>query len=210
MPKASTTQKSSASRTAPYQLRSTTSTTATSMAAAVASPLITTPAWDHVSQHAWAVSNQSPYTHYQPQMIIPNSYHTIPPAHSVAPAVQMVHNITQDLGLGGHVSASAPWTAEMDELLIDNHKRMKWDQIAEKLFNNSKTGNACRKRFARVLAERKEPARWDQHRVHKVVSAYNQRGIREKTWKCLADATGEKWEDVERLVSRALSVVPPW
>lgn len=160
--------------------------------------------YQHLPQHTWANSNQAPYTHYQSQMILSDSYHTIPPTQSVAPAVQMVHNLTQDLGLGSHLSTSAPWTVEMDELLIDNHKRMKWDQIAEKLFNNAKTGNACRKRFARVLAERKEPARWDRQRVHKVVSAYNRRGVREKMWKPLADITGEKWEDIERLVSTEL------
>lgn len=89
----------------------------------------------------------------------------------------------------------------MDEILIENHRRLKWDQIAEKFFGNTKTGNACRKRHARVISERQEPSRWDPERANKVTKAYNREGMRERMWKPLADATNEKWQDVEKLVS---------
>lgn len=93
----------------------------------------------------------------------------------------------------------------MDDILVENHRKYKWDQIAEKFFHNTKTGNACRKRHARVIMERKEPSRWDHDRVQKVMNAYKEEGMRERMWRPLAEATGERWQDVERLVSMSAS-----
>ena len=92
----------------------------------------------------------------------------------------------------------------MDDILIEHHGRLKWEQIAEKLnlmFVGNKTGNACRKRYARLVLERKDPSKWDPEKVARVVNAYNREGMRERIWSPLAEAVGEDWQNVERLVS---------
>jgi len=171
--------------------------------------------WDPLpQQHQGYLSTahqHQQYDHYQRQMNF-QDYSNIPTALSAAPAVQHVQTPMLSLShshshSGSSNASGGPWTAEMDEILIDNHKRMKWDQIAERYFNNSKTGNACRKRYARVVSERKEPSKWAPERVQRVIQAYKRGTTRERMWRPLAEELGESWEHVEKLVGRNLIAV---
>lgn len=158
----------------------------------------------HPQHQPYAIDwqQQQQYDRYQQDVMLAQSGPMATPLSGALP-VQRVQAASAPMG-SSHAhsnSGSGPWTAEMDEILIENHRRLKWDQIAERFFGNTKTGNACRKRHARVIMERKEPARWDQERVQKVINAYNRDDMRERMWKPLAEATNERWQDVERLVS---------
>lgn len=204
MPKRAT-ARSATRRPAPYQLRSISTSQPSRMAVAV-SPMVS---WDSMpsQHHGYLSAQQQPHYEHYAQPVLMQEYQPIPTTISAAPPVQHVRApIYTDQHVHTHFSStsnagSGPWTAEMDEILIDNHRRMKWDQIAEKFFNNTKTGNACRKRYARVISERKEPSRWAPERVQKVIEAYKRGNTRERMWKMLADEVGESWEHVERLVS---------
>lgn len=217
MPKRATTRQTT-QRAAPYQLRSVSNTSQANNMAVVVSPMVPL-AWatmppQHRHSHSHTHSHsqhqqysiqdwqqQQQYPQYQQEVMLAQNAAMVTP-YSGAPPVQQVQASSIPVGTShSHSnSGSGPWTAEMDEILIENHRRLKWDQIAERFFNNTKTGNACRKRHARVIMERKEPARWDQERVQKVINAYNRESMREKMWKPLAEATNERWQDVERLV----------
>lgn len=209
MPKRASTRPTT-QRTAPYQLRSVSTVSQANDMAVAVSPMVSMPwnpmhqAHHHQHQHQpYAIDwqQQQQYNQYQQDVML--APHTaMPTPLSGAPPVQQVQASSIPVGSShSHSnSGSGPWTAEMDEILIEHHRRLKWDQIAERFFGNTKTGNACRKRHARVIMERKEPARWDQERVQKVINAYNRESMREKMWKPLADATNERWQDVERLV----------
>jgi hypothetical protein len=211
MPKRATTR-STIQRAAPYQLRSVSTTSQPNNMAVAVSPMVSLP-WSqmhpqhhhhHHHQHQqysidW--QQQQQYNQYQQDVILVQNA-ALPTPLSGAPPVQQVQAPSIPVGSShSHSnSGSGPWTSEMDEILLEHHRRLKWDQIAERFFGNTKTGNACRKRHARVIMERKEPARWDQERVQKVINAYNRESMREKMWKPLAEATNERWQDVERLV----------
>lgn len=209
MPKRATTR-STTQRAAPYQLRSVSNVSNVSQAgnmAVAVSPM--GPMWNPMhshQQHAqypldWQQPSQ--YGQYQQhEMMLPQSS-SIGPHISGAPAVQQVqiHPGPVRSSHSHSNSSGGPWTQAMDDILVENHRKYKWDQIAEKFFHNTKTGNACRKRHARVIMERKEPSRWDHDRVQKVMNAYKEEGMRERMWRPLAEATGERWQDVERLVS---------
>lgn len=207
MPKRATTRLTTR-RPAPYQLRSISGASQSNTMAVAVSPMVS---WDPLSQQQHqgylSAQQQQQYDHYQ-QHVMLQDYSAMPTPLSAAPAVQHVqtpiipvshshsHSHSNSSNTGG-----GPWTAEMDEILIDNHRRMKWDQIAERFFNNTKTGNACRKRYARVVSERKEPSKWAPERVQRVIDAYKRGNMRERMWKPLAEELGESWEHVEKLVS---------
>lgn len=95
-----------------------------------------------------------------------------------------------------------PWTAEMDSTLIDAHARgLRWEQISAQHFPQ-KSANACRKRFGRAKEERRATG-WDDNRIMKVINAYNKDGFREHFWGLLARETGERWQDLEKVVSKS-------
>ncbi|KAK2806313.1 hypothetical protein FQN51_007354 [Onygenales sp. PD_10] len=101
-------------------------------------------------------------------------------------------------------SQSGPWSAHDDEVLLSARAQgLGWNQIQRENFQ-IKTPNACRKRFERLVQKRKG-AEWEGERVEKVAKVYSQ--MRSDIWRPLAEATGESWEDVERLVGCTLS--PP-
>lgn len=211
MPKR-TTVRSTTQRAAPYQLRSVSTTSQTHNMAVAVSPMVSLPWTPMYPQHHHSHSQHQQYSiqdwqqqqqfhQHQQEMMLAQSA-AMPTPLSGAPPVQQVQapSLPVRSSHSHSNSGGGPWTVEMDEILIEHHRRLKWDQIAERFFNNTKTGNACRKRHARVIMERKEPARWDQERVQKVINAYNRESMREKMWKPLAEATNERWQDVERLV----------
>jgi len=202
MPRATrSSAKSTTQRQAPYHTRTiSTSGQASNMAVAV-SPMVSVPMWDQNNQYYSGAQEAQPYDLYQ-QATMHNHYASIPTPYAGAPPVQHVRAPSLPV-TSSHTNnnGNGPWTADMDESLIDGHaRRLKWDQIAEQCFRNAKTGNACRKRYARVKQERAEPARWSPERIQKVIAAYNRDGAREKMWKRLAEDVGEKWQDVERCV----------
>ncbi|PGH17139.1 hypothetical protein AJ79_01277 [Helicocarpus griseus UAMH5409] len=93
-------------------------------------------------------------------------------------------------------SQSGPWSPHDDQVLmaarLQGHG---WNQIQKENFQN-KSPNACRKRWERLLAKR-QGSKWEDDRVEKVTRYYNQ--MRSDIWRPLAEATGESWEDVEKL-----------
>jgi hypothetical protein len=74
---------------------------------------------------------------------------------------------------------------------------MAWAAIQDKYFP-SKTGNACRKRYERLMHKRKGND-WDEDRTGRLAVAY--KDMREQTWSPLAERLGERWEHVEKAVS---------
>lgn len=61
----------------------------------------------------------------------------------------------------------------------------------------SKSANACRKRYERLVAKRRG-SDWNDERVDRVAAQYME--LREQTWRPLAEAVGEDWREIEKLV----------
>ena len=79
-----------------------------------------------------------------------------------------------------------------------------WNEIHQRHFP-LKSGNACRKRHERLI-QKLRTTNWDDGRIRKVMTAYNNPGIREQFWTELANRVGEdRWEDVERVVCETVS-----
>lgn len=98
---------------------------------------------------------------------------------------------------GVPTTASNFWTNQKDRLLVESRNSgAHWDAIAVKHFP-SKTGNACRKRFERLL-QRKKASEWDGPRFENLASEYFAR--RKDMWLPLAHALGERWQVVEAKV----------
>lgn len=93
---------------------------------------------------------------------------------------------------------TGPWNADDDEVLVRARAAgLGWGQIHEQHFP-SKTANACRKRYERLMMKRKGND-WDEARVERLATAY--RDMREKIWKPLAVQLDEPhWEYVEKAV----------
>jgi hypothetical protein len=95
-------------------------------------------------------------------------------------------------------SDSWAWSRNDDDILINARSRcLGWAQIQREHFPLI-TPNACRKRYERLVAKRRGP-HWDHEKSEKLSREYSL--LREQTWKPLADAVGEEWEDVEKAVS---------
>ncbi|KAL2218606.1 hypothetical protein M432DRAFT_590676 [Thermoascus aurantiacus ATCC 26904] len=91
---------------------------------------------------------------------------------------------------------SVPWPSRDDNLLIAARLQgLGWGQIQKEHFP-TKTPNACRKRYERLIAKRRG-SDWDSERFERLGIRY--RELREQTWRPLADAVGEKWQDVEKI-----------
>lgn len=187
-------------RRTPYPSRSVSTTGQSNTMAIAVSPMVPVPMWGHSPQYYLDEQQQQAYGHYQ-QATMHNHYTAMPTPLSGAPPVQHVRASSLPVASSqANNNGNGPWTPEMDDILVEMAGRLKWDQIAEQFFRGTKTGNACRKRFARLKVERAEPARWDPVRIQKVITAYNREGVRERMWRSLAEELGEKWQDVERCV----------
>lgn len=104
------------------------------------------------------------------------------------------------LGAPGTASnnCSTSWSTHDDNILMNARARSHgWSQIQKENFP-LKTPNACRKRYERLVAKKRGPD-WDHEKLEKLSKEYCQ--LREQTWQPLADAMGEKWQDVEKAVS---------
>jgi Myb-like DNA-binding domain len=104
----------------------------------------------------------------------------------------------------GHPGQSAPWTTEEDSTLIDaKSSGMGWNEIHQKCFP-TKSGNACRKRHERLMIKLRTTD-WDHNRIQRVMMEYNRPHMREDFWGRIANAVGERWEDVEKVVCQQYS-----
>jgi hypothetical protein len=122
-----------------------------------------------------------------------------PPSLSISTTVRMPPNtrsmLRTPVTAGG---ASTSWSGHDDTILLNARSRsLGWREIQRENFPQ-KTPNACRKRYERLVAKRRGPD-WDHEKFEKLCREYCQR--REQTWKPLADAVGEPWEDIEKAVS---------
>jgi len=90
------------------------------------------------------------------------------------------------------------WTADDDKALIQARARgQNWADLQRTHFP-SKTANACRKRYER-LVERRGIHDYSGRRLEMVAGEYM--NMRREIWSGLADRVGMKWEVVEALVS---------
>ncbi|EED17000.1 hypothetical protein TSTA_020570 [Talaromyces stipitatus ATCC 10500] len=90
---------------------------------------------------------------------------------------------------------SSSWSYHDDTVLISARAGGQgWSQIQREHFPN-KTANACRKRHERLVAKRRG-TEWNQEMLEKLSTEYSRR--REQIWQPLANAIGEKWQDVEK------------
>lgn len=90
------------------------------------------------------------------------------------------------------------WTADDDRTLIQARTRgQNWADLQRTHFP-SKTANACRKRYER-LVERRGIHDYGGRRLEMVAGEYM--NLRRAIWSGLAERVGMKWEVVEALVS---------
>ena len=94
-------------------------------------------------------------------------------------------------------SHASNWSYHDDNVLISARARnLGWSQIHKEHFPH-KSANACRKRHERLVAKRRG-TEWNQEMLEKLSTEYIRR--REQIWQPLANAIGEKWQDVEKAV----------
>ena len=74
---------------------------------------------------------------------------------------------------------------------------LSWAEVAKNHFPD-KSGNACRKRFERLM-EKHRGEEWEGEKLEMLATEY--REIRADMWQMLANRVGEKWETVEVKVS---------
>ena len=77
---------------------------------------------------------------------------------------------------------------------------LRWALIAQRCFPD-KTGNACRKRYERLMEKNREE-QWEGGKIETLASEYLE--IRQEMWQRLANRVGENWETVEAKVSMLL------
>jgi hypothetical protein len=96
------------------------------------------------------------------------------------------------------------WTAEDDRTLIQARTRgQNWADLQRTHFP-TKTANACRKRYER-LVERRGIHDYSGRRLEMVANEYM--NMRKEIWSPLADRLGMKWEVVEALVGPCLGIL---
>jgi hypothetical protein len=99
------------------------------------------------------------------------------------------------------------WTADDDKTLIQARTRgQNWADLQRTHFP-TKTANACRKRYER-LVERRGIHDYSGRRLEVVSSEYM--NMRKEIWSGLADRMGMKWEAVEALVRAYRDLVSGW
>ncbi|KAL2014564.1 hypothetical protein VTN00DRAFT_2089 [Thermoascus crustaceus] len=135
------------------------------------------------------INTNTGYHHHHIQQAPPPSF----PLSSSSPDQISSSGIQQS---AASYPTSVPWPSRDDNLLVAARLQGHgWGQIQKEHFP-SKTPNACRKRYERLIAKRRG-SDWDSERFERLGTRY--RELREQTWKPLADAVGEKWQDVEKV-----------
>ena len=203
MPRASRALSSkTAPRATPYTIPAvhTSSSHVSNMAIAVSAPGM----WDSMGQHAQ-------YYHMDAQMqgqVDSYNQHLMSYPHTGLPTPMSSAGPVRPLSAPMPVPLyqppankrySGPWTDTMDGILERFVKTQKWDQISRLHFNGEKSGNACRKRYARMQRERKQPSKWPEEDKKRILDVYNTQ--RQEIWQQLAERFDRSWEDIEELVS---------
>ncbi|KAK0717621.1 hypothetical protein B0T26DRAFT_599074, partial [Lasiosphaeria miniovina] len=86
------------------------------------------------------------------------------------------------------------WTASDDRALVSTRQRgQRWADIQREHFP-TKTANACRKRYERLM-ERRGVYTHDTRKLERISKEYI--GMRKQIWSGLAARVGEKWNVVE-------------
>lgn len=125
----------------------------------------------------------------------PSPHQTTSPPESVKKAAKPGRQRSLNESGSNHASN---WSSHDDQVLINARARGQgWSQIQKEHFQN-KTANACRKRHERLVAKRRG-TEWNQEMLEKLSTEYSRH--REQIWQPLANAIGEKWQDVEKAVS---------
>lgn len=185
MPKKRTAPRQTVQRTAPYDLRHSAQTT-TNMAAIMNPP--TLQSWTQPQPHhnmSWG----EPQLHYAQQPMMSYMQPVRPLSHQ-APQMQR--------GSAVRPGQSGPWTAEEDAILLEERSRgSPWDDIHHRHFPG-KSGNACRKRHERLLTKARD-TNWTDTRINNLLVVYGRH--RQEMWTTIANEVGERWEDVEKVVS---------
>jgi Myb-like DNA-binding domain len=187
MPRVPTSRTTQRQRPAPYETRS--------ASHSMAAPLVSSYAqqfspWDHSSYD-------------QPHMM-PMFMHSMP----LEPSLSGPHGLPTQSSNQRHLpknSQSAPWTAEEDECLRESKRKgLQWEVIHKQYFPG-KSGNACRKRYERLEIKRRS-TEWDPARLERLAVAYKE--MRPTIWEPLARRLGERWEHVEKQVSKPFHPLP--
>jgi hypothetical protein len=98
----------------------------------------------------------------------------------------------------GH-RASPAWKPEEDRRLLDEKARgARWNDIRQRYFPG-KTGNACRKRYERLIQRRSEDD-WDTEKFELLAMKYLE--LRREMWYKLALSVDAPWEQVEKKVRK--------
>ena len=132
---------------------------------------------------------------YPQQTMMPAAYMDMQPVRPTTMQPAPMHN--DSLIRPG---TSGPWTPEEDAVLVEERSRgSAWDEIHNRHFP-TKSGNACRKRHERLMLKARE-SDWDDARISSLLTLYHSR--RETLWAGLAEELGERWEDIEKVVSQS-------
>lgn len=187
MPKKRTAPRQTVQRTVPYELRHSAQTT-TNMAAIMNPP--TLQSWAQAQpSHNMAWGDPHSHLHYTPQPMMTYMQPVRPPS---LPTPQMQRGALPRPGQSG------PWTADEDAILLEERSRgSAWDEIHNRHFPG-KSGNACRKRHERLLTKARD-TNWTDARINSLLVVYSRH--REQMWTTIADEVGERWEEVEKVVS---------
>lgn len=150
-------------------------------------------AWPH-SQPGSGMGWSDHHLQYAQQPMM-QAYMAGAPVRAPPPSMSMHQQIRPDTV--PRPGQSLPWTPEEDSALLEAKSQdMSWDEIHTQYFPN-KTGNACRKRHERL--QQKARGHWDEARIQRVVTCYNRH--REQFWRGLSEQVGERWDEVEKMVS---------
>lgn len=117
-----------------------------------------------------------------------NHIHSIPPTPK-SPTKAELSQVT-----------TGPWPASSDELLLSlRAQALNWAEIQRHHFP-TKSANACRKRYERILAKQRGAHEWNDEKMLRLSRGY--RDMRKQIWTPLAEymGCGESWENVERKV----------
>ena len=147
------------------------------------------------------VATYLPLSHAQTDW---HSAHLHPVQHNMVPLTDIMnpypHTQHQQIhpAHAAQSNQSNPWSSDEDDILVHARTRgLGWNQIHERHFQ-SKSANACRKRYERLMIKRRGTD-WDEARLERMAVGY--RDMREQMWKPLAHRVGERWEHVEKAVS---------
>jgi len=113
---------------------------------------------------------------------------TNPTASPLAPAVREYPQSAYNYGT---------WTADDDRALVAARSRGQHWADLQRTYFPTKTANACRKRYERLM-ERRGVYDYDARKFERIAKEYM--GMRKQIWSGLASRVGEKWPVVEAQV----------